>query len=161
MADQISDVLNCPITIEDTHHRLLAYSTHNDFTDPPELQPLSPAEYRKKSLIGFGRTASFLHSLKQTNRFVSLKLQRWVLSSRVAISIWKDKEVLGFIWAIESAQPFSEEEMDLLKMAAHAVKNKLLNLQIRKTKTEERNQELFWKMLTGHIHEKDEMLDLF
>lgn len=46
-------------------------------------------------------------------------------------------------------------------MAAHAVKNKLLNLQIRKTKTEERNQELFWKMLTGHIHEKDEMLDLF
>lgn len=83
------------------------------------------------------------------------------LSSRVAISIWKDKEVLGFIWAIESAQPFSEEEMDLLKMAAHAVKNKLLNLQIRKTKTEERNQELFWKMLTGHIHERMRCLTYF
>ncbi|MGA3882150.1 PucR family transcriptional regulator, partial [Bacillus pumilus] len=39
------------------------------------------------------------------------------LSSRVAISLWKDNEVLGFIWEIESKQPFSEEEIQLLKMA--------------------------------------------
>lgn len=46
-------------------------------------------------------------------------------------------------------------------MAAKAVKNKLLKLQIRKTKNEERSQEFFWKMLTGHIHQEDDMADGF
>ncbi len=34
VADHISEVLQCPITIEDVNHKLLAYSTHSDCTDP-------------------------------------------------------------------------------------------------------------------------------
>ena len=36
-ADVISEVLRCPITIEDANHRLLAYSTHDDRTDPARI----------------------------------------------------------------------------------------------------------------------------
>ncbi|XNN68641.1 PucR family transcriptional regulator [Bacillus pumilus] len=161
VADQISDVLNCPITIEDTHHRLLAYSTHNDFTDPARTSTIISRRVPEKVINRLWKDGIIPTLLKTDEPLRVPQIAEVGLSSRVAISIWKDKEVLGFIWAIESTQPFSEEDMDLLKMAAHAVKNKLLNLQIRKSKTEERNQELFWKMLTGHIHEKDEMLDLF
>src|SRR4051812_4030829 len=32
IADRISEVLHCPITIEDANHRLLAYSTHDERT---------------------------------------------------------------------------------------------------------------------------------
>ncbi|MBD5005296.1 sporulation transcriptional activator AdeR, partial [Xanthomonas citri pv. citri] len=83
------------------------------------------------------------------------------LSNRVAISIWKNKQVLGFIWALEIQKTLSDEDLLTLQMAAKAVKNKLLKLQIRKTKNEERSQEFFWKMLTGHIHQEDDMADGF
>ena len=33
-ADRVSDVLKCPVTIEDANHRLIAYSAHDDYTDP-------------------------------------------------------------------------------------------------------------------------------
>ncbi|MFP9048935.1 hypothetical protein ACLI1V_18435, partial [Enterococcus faecalis] len=56
------------------------------------------------------------------------------LSNRVAISIWKNKQVLGFIWALEIQKTLSDEDLLTLQMAAKAVKNKLLKLQIRKTK---------------------------
>lgn len=37
VADHISEVLQCPITIEDVNHKLLAYSTHSDCTDPADV----------------------------------------------------------------------------------------------------------------------------
>ncbi|MGE6629931.1 PucR family transcriptional regulator [Bacillus sp. NPDC077027] len=161
VADQISDVLECPITIEDIHHRLLAYSTHNDFTDPARTSTIISRRVPEKVINRLWKDGIIPTLLKTDEPLRVNQIAEVGLSSRIAISIWKDKEVLGFIWAIESPKPFTDEEMDLLKMAANAVKNKLIHLQIRKSKTEERNQELFWKMLTGHIREKEEMTDLF
>ena len=91
VADQISDVLNCPITIEDTHHRLLAYSTHNDFTDPARTSTIISRRVPEKSLIGFGKTVSFLHSLKQMNRFAYLKLQKSVYPAGLPFPYGKTK----------------------------------------------------------------------
>ena len=62
------------------------------------------------------------------------------LSNRVAISIWKNSQVLGFIWALE-IKKLNDEDLKTLQLAAKAVRNKLLHLQIRKTKIEERGQE--------------------
>lgn len=36
-ADVISEILQCPITIEDVNHRLLAYSTHDERTDSARI----------------------------------------------------------------------------------------------------------------------------
>ncbi|MCI3987616.1 PucR family transcriptional regulator, partial [Bacillus vallismortis] len=60
------------------------------------------------------------------------------LSNRVAISIWKNNHVLGFIWALEIQKTLSDDDLMTLLMAAKAVRNKLLKLQIRKTKNEVR-----------------------
>lgn len=37
---KISEVLQCPITIEDVNHRLLAYSTHDDRTDQARISTI-------------------------------------------------------------------------------------------------------------------------
>ncbi|WP_234410504.1 hypothetical protein [Caldalkalibacillus mannanilyticus] len=37
LADKISEVLTCPVTIEDANHRLLAYSSHEPGIDPARM----------------------------------------------------------------------------------------------------------------------------
>jgi DNA-binding PucR family transcriptional regulator len=83
------------------------------------------------------------------------------LNHRVAISIWKQDEVIGFIWAIEIDKSLTEEDFLLLKKAADSAKNKLLQLQTRKNKKEERSQEFFWKLLTGHLKASEEIFEHF
>ncbi|MGJ7919484.1 PucR family transcriptional regulator [Neobacillus sp. LXY-4] len=83
------------------------------------------------------------------------------LGDRVAVSIWKNVEVLGFIWALEVDKTLQEEDLILLKRAAAATKNKLLQVQNRKNKKEERYQEFFWKLLTSHLPSNEEIISQF
>jgi GAF domain-containing protein len=67
------------------------------------------------------------------------------------VSIRKNNEVLGFIWALEVNEPFSEEDMEFLQFAAKEAKNQLQQLQLKKKRKEAGNQEFLWRMLTGHL----------
>lgn len=161
VADHISEVLNCPITIEDVNHRLLAYSTHSDYTDPARTSTIIGRRVPEKVINKLWKDGT-IPALLKTNEPVRVKQINEVgLSSRVAISIWKNSEVIGFIWALESQKTLSEKELHLLKLAAESVKNKLLPYQARKRKNEQRSQEFFWKLLTGHISEEREIADGF
>ena len=66
-ADRISEVLNCPITIEDANHRLLAYSTHDERTDQARIATIIGRKFRKKSSTTYGKKALFLNCLRQMN----------------------------------------------------------------------------------------------
>ncbi|MRX73185.1 PucR family transcriptional regulator [Bacillus lacus] len=161
VADSISDVLQCPITIEDVNHRLLAYSTHDECTDQARISTIIGRRVPEKVINSLWKDGT-IPALLKTSAPVRVKnIDEVGLGNRVAISIWKNDEVLGFIWALEIEKKLSDSDLELLKKAAQAVKNKLLNLQIRKTKKEERNQEFFWKLLTGHMNDEDEITDGF
>lgn len=161
IAERISEVLECPITIEDVNHRLLAYSTHDDCTDPARISTIIGRRVPEKVINSLWKDG-IIPKLLETDEPVRVKqIDEVGLGDRVAISIWRNNEVLGFIWALEIKKTLSDEELELLKMAAQAVKNKLLNLHARKTKREERNQEFFWKLLTGHISNETEMQEGF
>jgi len=161
IAERISEVLECPITIEDVNHRLLAYSTHDECTDPARISTIIGRRVPEKVINNLWKDG-IIQNLLKTDEPVRVKqIDEVGLGNRVAISIWRNNEVLGFIWALEIQKTLSEEELQLLKMAAKAVKNKLLNLQARKTKIEERNQEFFWKLLTGHISSYEEIQEGF
>ncbi|SDJ17570.1 hypothetical protein SAMN05216352_1293 [Alteribacillus bidgolensis] len=58
------------------------------------------------------------------------------LGNRVAVSIRKDHEVLGYIWVLESGRTLTEEGLFDLKFAASKAKNQLLQLNIHKKKEE-------------------------
>ncbi|MDH2449839.1 PucR family transcriptional regulator [Priestia megaterium] len=160
-ADRISEVLNCPITIEDANHRLLAYSTHDERTDQARIATIIGRRVPEKVINNLWKEG-IIPKLLETNEPVRVKnINEIGLGDRIAISIWKNKEVLGFIWAVEIEKALGNEEVELLKKAANVLKNKLLQLQIRKYKREERSQEFFWKLLTGHIKSRQEISEAF
>ncbi|WP_226669460.1 PucR family transcriptional regulator [Metabacillus litoralis] len=157
VADKISEVLQCPITIEDVNHRLLAYSTHDDCTDQARISTIIGRRVPEKVINSLWKDGTIPQLLKTDEPVRVGQIDEVGLGNRIAISIWKNNEVLGFIWALEIEKHLEENELLLLKKAAQAVKNKMLNLQVRKTKKEERNQEFFWKLLTGHISSETEI----
>lgn len=161
VADRISEVLQCPITIEDVNHRLLAYSTHDDCTDPARISTIIGRRVPEKVINSLWKDGTIPQLLKTDEPIRVQHIDEVGLGNRVAISIWKNNEVLGFIWALEIEKQLSDADLLLLEKAAQAVKNKLLNLQVRKTKKEERNQEFFWKLLTGHITSDQEIEEGF
>ncbi|MED3434964.1 PucR family transcriptional regulator [Bacillus velezensis] len=161
VADHISEVLQCPITIEDVNHKLLAYSTHSDCTDPARTSTIIGRRVPEKVINKLWKDGTIPALLKTDQPIKVKEIDEVGLSNRVAISIWKNSQVLGFIWALEIKKKLNDEDLKTLQLAAKAVRNKLLHLQIRKTKIEERGQEFFWKMLTGHIYQEAEMAEGF
>lgn len=160
-ADLISQVLQCPITIEDANHRLLAYSTHDERTDPARISTIIGRRVPEKVINQLWKEGTIPALLKTRQPIRVESMDDIGLSNRVAISIWKQDEVLGFIWALEIDKSLTENDFSLLKKAADAAKNKLLQLQTRKNKKEERFQEFFWKLLTGHLTVQQEIIENF
>ncbi|MCL6573944.1 MAG: helix-turn-helix domain-containing protein [Bacillus sp. (in: Bacteria)] len=156
-ADLISQVLKCPITIEDANHRLLAYSTHDERTDPARISTIIGRRVPEKVINQLWKEGT-IPTLLKTNEPIRVESMSEIgLGNRVAISIWKQEEVLGFIWVLEIDKSLTNEDFGLLKKAADAAKNKLLQLQTRKNKKEEHSQEFFWKLLTGHLKVREEI----
>ncbi|MDQ0244935.1 DNA-binding PucR family transcriptional regulator [Bacillus fengqiuensis] len=160
-ADVVSEVLHCPITIEDANHRLIAYSTHDERTDPARISTIIGRRVPEKVINNLWKEGVIPALLKSREPVRVKTMDDIGLGDRVAVSIWKKEEVLGFIWALEVEKPLNEQDLTLLKQAAEAAKNKLLQLQARKTKKEEHFQEFFWKLLTGHIQSNEEITDNF
>ena len=161
LADLISQVLNCPITIEDANHRLLSYSTHDERTDPARIYTIIGRRVPEKVINQLWKEGT-IPALLQTREPIRVKnIDEIGLHNRVAISIWNQDEVLGFIWAIEIDKILTEGDLDLLIKAADSAKNKLLQLQTRKNKKEEHSQEFFWKLLTGHLKGEKDIYERF
>lgn len=161
LADRISQVLECPVTIEDANHRLLAYSTHDERTDSARISTIIGRRVPEKVINQLWKQGT-IPALLTTKEPIRVKEMNEIgLGHRVAISIWKQEEVLGFIWALEINKSLTEEDFSLLRKAAESAKNKLLQLQTRKNKNEERFQEFFWKLLTGHLYIQEEIMEHF
>lgn len=161
LADRISQVLECPVTIEDANHRLLAYSTHDERTDPARISTIIGRRVPEKVINQLWKEGT-IPALLSTKEPIRVKNMSEIgLGHRVAISIWQQEKVLGFIWALEIDKSLTMEDFSLLKKAAESAKNKLLQLQTRKNKKEERSQEFFWKLLTGHLNIHEEIMEHF
>lgn len=160
-ADVVSEVLQCPITIEDANHRLLAYSSHDDITDPARISTIIGRRVPEKVINSLWKEGVIPALLNNKEPIRVKSLDDIGLGDRVAVSIWKKDEVLGFIWALEINKKLNEEELALLTKAANTAKNKLLQLHIRKNKKDERFQEFFWKLLTSHFHSDKEIQENF
>ncbi len=159
LADKISDVLSCPVTIEDQNHRLLAYSTHEDGTDPARIATIIGRRVPEKVVNSLWKDG-VIPRLQESDDPVRVgTIQNVGLGNRVAVSIRKNNEVLGYIWVLEVEKQLSTEDMQLLKLAAASAKSQLLQMQIGTKKKEENRQELFWKMLTGNLPHEEHILE--
>ena len=158
-ADRISSVLGCPITIEDGNHRLLAYSTHDDTTDQARIMTIIGRRVPEKVINSLWKDG-IIPALLDQDRPIKIKaIEEVGLGNRAAVSIRKSNEVLGFIWALEVNEPFTDEAMDFLMFAAKEAKNQLQHLQIKKKQKEAGHQELLWRMLTGYYQAESDLIE--
>ncbi len=157
LVDKISDVLQCPVTIEDANHRLLAYSSHEGQSDPARVATIIARRVPEKVINSLWREG-IIPKLNQSNDPVRIsELDNIGIGNRVAIAIFSKNGILGYIWVLEIDKHLSEEQLSLLKKAAQTAKNQLLQLQVRKKKKQEGHQEFFWQLLTGHLKSHQEI----
>jgi len=161
LAERISDVLECPVTIEDANHRLLAYSTHDERTDPARVATIIGRRVPEKVINSLWKEGVIPALLKSDEPIRVKKIDEIGLGNRIAIAIRKNKEALGYIWVLEIDRYLQEEDLEILKKAAKAAKSQLLQLQIRKNASEEGYQEFFWQLLTGHINSPEDITNKF
>ncbi|MDQ0270869.1 helix-turn-helix domain-containing protein [Cytobacillus purgationiresistens] len=159
LVDKIRDVLECPVTVEDANHRLLAYSTHDDQTDAARIATIISRKVPEKVINSLWKANAIPQLMKSGEPLKIPEIKEIGLGNRVAISIRNQNEVLGYIWAVERDKSLSEDEMNLLKLAAQTARTELLKLNRQKKKREESYQGFFWQLLTGRYPNHEEIIE--
>ncbi|WP_245602129.1 PucR family transcriptional regulator [Peribacillus kribbensis] len=156
-ADRVSTYLGCPITIEDANHRLLAYSMHDDRTDKARISTIIGRRVPEKVINSLWKDGIIPALLKSPDPVKVPAISDVGLGNRAAVSIWKNRDVIGFIWALEVDKPFTKEDLEFLQYAAKEAKNQILQLQTRKHRRLASDQEFLWQLLTGHLQDPKEI----
>ena len=156
-ADRIYSLINYPITIEDANHRLLAYSAHTNITDQARILTIMGRRVPEKVIHALWKKGIIPFLLQNDKPIIVDSLDDVGLGKRIAVSIRKNNEVLGFIWALESDTSITEEKLAILSLAAKEAKNQLIVLQSRLRNQEDNYQEFFWKLLTGHYETESDI----
>lgn len=155
LADAIYGVLQCPVTIEDAKHRLLAYSSHEDQTDPARIATIMGRKVPEKVISALWKDGVMQRLLQSENPVRITAMQDIGLGDRVAIAIRKNHDVLGYIWVLEVHEHLGERELHQLKQAAEAAKSQWIQLQMKSRKEEKSYHDFFWQLLTGHLRSDD------
>lgn len=150
LADAIAEYLQNPITIEDADHKLLAYSSHGETTDPARWSTIMGRRVPENVLTRLWKDGVF-HQLMTQDDPVHIPPKDEVgLGKRVAIAIRKGDEVLGYIWAQEVNRTFTPEDDEILRQASKAAVSKLMQRQGKRKQLEQRRKEFFWELLLGN-----------
>ncbi|MCA0992110.1 PucR family transcriptional regulator [Pseudalkalibacillus hwajinpoensis] len=154
LADCIRENLGCPVTIEDSDHRILAYSSHDENVDPARIATIMKRKVPEEVIKSLWKKGIIPQLFESDAPVIIPAIPEVGLGQRVAISVRKNEELLGFIWA-QLNWEVTQEELALLKKAAKVVKNQILKLDIKKRHSEEGHREFFWKLLTGHYTKEE------
>lgn len=156
LADCIRENLGCPVTIEDSDHRILAYSSHDENVDPARIATIMKRKVPEEVIKSLWKKGVIPQLFESDDPVIIPAIPEVGLGQRVAISVRKNEELLGFIWA-QLNWEVTQEELALLKKAAKVVKNQILKLDIKKRQSEEGHREFFWKLLTGHYTKEEDL----
>ena len=153
LADRIGKVLDCPITIEDANHRIISYSTHEENVDDARIATIVRRKVPENVINSLWKHGVMAKLFEQGEPVIIPAIKKVGLGNRIAVSVRKNNEVLGFIWAQTNNEVPGEGKLQLLKDAANLVEKQLLKHQIKKRRAEESYQEFFWQLLTGHVNQ--------
>ncbi|KHF40125.1 PucR family transcriptional regulator [Halalkalibacter okhensis] len=157
--DAISERFQCPVTIEDTNHYLLAYSSHDEETDAARISTIIGRRVPERVIHRFWKEG-VIPTLNQSDEpLIIPEIGEIGLGNRVAISIRQNQEVLGYIWVLEVGRTLNDQDLADLKMIAGKAKNQLLQLNLQKKKKEKNHQELLWQIITGDIANHEAIAD--
>ncbi|WP_444685463.1 PucR family transcriptional regulator [Alkalicoccus luteus] len=158
--DAVSAHLEVPVTLEDANHHLLAYSSHHDSTDEARIRTIISRRVPEKVINRFWKEGIIPRLNQQDEPVIIDPIDTIGLGRRVAVSIRRRGEVLGYIWVIDQERRLDKTALEELQLAASKAKNQLLQLNRQKQRREQSHEELFWQLLTGEAGSHDDVCRL-
>ncbi|WP_216829322.1 PucR family transcriptional regulator [Alkalihalobacterium elongatum] len=158
VVDKISELLNCPVTLEDETHRLITYSKHDIHTDPARLETIISRQVPFKVTQRLWKQG-IIQKLNESSQPIRIKaIEDIGLGDRVAISIKQKDDVLGYIWVIEMENTINSNGFDLLAVAAQTLRVFLLKHRLQQRKETEGQQRFFWRLLNNSYQQKEDII---
>ncbi|ATO48961.1 helix-turn-helix domain-containing protein [Brevibacillus laterosporus] len=149
LADVIGELLQNPITIEDLNHRLIAYSSHGDSTDQARWSTIMGRRVPEKVLTRLWKDGVFQQLFSQKDPVHIPEKKEIGLGKRVAITIRRGNDILGYIWAQEVNRPLTSWDDEILRQAAKEAVPRLLQRQGKRKAEQDRQKEFLWELLLG------------
>ena len=157
LVDSIQEHLERPATIEDTNHRLTAYSSHGTDADPARIGTII-SQRVPENVINRLWKKGIIPKLIQSEAAVRIPhIEDIGLRDRVAIAIRRNKEILGYIWVIEGSKKLTDFQLELLKEAAIVATPLMAKLQQNRKRKEENYQDFLWQLLTDQFKNREEI----
>lgn len=149
LADYIAEELGCPVTIEDANHRLLSYSSHEADVDDARTATIMRRKVPEHVVNGLWETGVMSELFDNASPVFVSPIPSIGLGHRIAVSVWKNKEVLGFIWAQTKEAEMSQEQLEQLKNASSLAARHLLKQRDKKRESEENIREFLRQLFNG------------
>ncbi|MER7077139.1 DNA-binding transcriptional regulator, PucR family [Saccharopolyspora kobensis] len=99
LADAVADVVDAPVTIEDAHSQVLAYSARQDLTDPARVSTIMGRRQPDDVLAKFRARGTF-RKLSKGSSAIFVPAQQDGTLPRLVVPIRMGGELLGSMWAV-------------------------------------------------------------
>lgn len=151
LADAISESLMAQVTIEDSNHHVIGYSSHQFESDPARISTIIGKVVPSAVIIGL-RKKGVMQRLETSGQPQRIPAVMEVgLGPRLAVCIKHQQEILGYIWVVDRGNlPEGHAERIVAKAAGIAARY-LLKQRGWKLKQEKAQEDFFWKLLTSHF----------
>lgn len=150
LADTISESLQSQVTIEDSNHHVIAYSSHQFESDSARISTIIGKRVPNAVIIGL-RKKGIMQELENAAHPIRIPAVMEVgLGSRLAMCIKHQKEILGYIWVVDTGNLVEGHAESIVEKAAGIVGRYLLKQRGWKTKQEKAQEDFFWKLITSH-----------
>lgn len=142
LADAISESLQSQVTIEDSNHHVIGYSSHQFESDSARISTIIGKRVPNAVIIGL-RKKGIMQQLESATRPIRIPAVMEVgLGPRLAICIKHQKEILGYIWVVDAGNLVEGHAENIVEKAAAIVGRYILKQRGWKTK-QEKTQEDF------------------
>lgn len=150
LADTISESLQSQVTIEDSNHHVIGYSSHQFESDTARISTIIGKRVPNAVIIGL-RKKGVMQQLENTTHPIRIPAVMEVgLGPRLAVCIKHQKEILGYIWVVDTGNLVEGHAESVVEKAAGIVGRYLLKQRGWKTKQDKTQEDFFWKLLTSH-----------
>ncbi|RQW18480.1 PucR family transcriptional regulator [Bacillus sp. C1-1] len=146
--ESLGKLLACPITIENKHHHLLAYSEHGEGTDSARISTIIGRKVPDNLIHRFWKDGVMTALNQSAEPLLIAGIEEFGLGKRVALSIRDGSNgVIGYIWISETTRTLTVFEQQWLKKVA--VKASTYFSMYDREQLAPTKEEKLWKVMTN------------
>jgi hypothetical protein len=157
LADACAALVDAPVTIEDTHSRVLAYSARQDVADPIRVSTIVGRRVPDAVLASLRGRGVFRRLARSGEPFYVPAAPDGSLKPRLVIPVRAGTEWLGSIWAVVDAPP-APEVLRPLTQTASVVALHLLRLRSQADLARRVSADRLRNVLSGNVAQAENWL---